>query len=216
MPTLCIVVVVVVGYGDLSFQFLRASCGGAILVTGPESLPGFFEPKEQQRPALRPQSSFQHCLFSSHPFDFIFVNILQVGRIALYIQYGLSIALHQVEEPLRLNHTLSTGIMESPTTTEEDDQREATQLQEYDHATTLVPNGAMASSAVVSNPAANRKHGRIQSMQTSLQNFWERQVSATVLHDACRDHFGTPNPLLRCELRLYRMREDLLPECRLL
>ncbi len=200
MPTICIVVVVVVGFGDLSFQFLRASCGGAILVTGPESLRGFFEPKEQQRPALRPQSRFQHCLFSSHPFDFIFVNILQVGRIALNIQYGLSIALHQVEEPFRLNHTLSTGIMDSPTTTEEDDQREATQLQDYDYATTLVPNGAMASNAIASNPPANRKRGQIQSMQTSLKKFWGRQVSATVPHDACRDHFGTPDPLFCCEI----------------
>ena len=63
--------------------------------------------------------------------------------------------------------------------------REATELAAYDQVlhigTAQTPNACNA-----------RPNGaNLPTRRTSLAKFWERQVSATVPHEACRDHFGT-------------------------
>ena len=68
-------------------------------------------------------------------------------------------------------------------------QREATQLQDYDHETPLNPNSLYFDN-VVPGQAWLGKRTRPMKM------FWRRQVAATVPHEACRDHFGMCSP--RC------------------
>ena len=66
--------------------------------------------------------------------------------------------------------------------------REATELGTYDqdlHTGSAYDN----SSAQMPNACNARPNGA--NLPSSLAKFWQRQVSATVPHEACRDHFGT-------------------------
>lgn len=38
-----------------------------------------------------------------------------------------------------------------------------------------------------------RSDGYPHCLHVAVKNFWKRQVRATVAHEACRDHFGTPS-----------------------
>ena len=69
--------------------------------------------------------------------------------------------------------------------------REATELGAYDRV--LRTNGDHDNtSAQVPNPCSATPNGtNLPSRRRSLAQFWQRQVSATVPHEACRDHFGT-------------------------
>ena len=73
-----------------------------------------------------------------------------------------------------------------------DAEREATEMENYD--------GVLRPSSVCINSSAQRQRagngtpsGAYSSFtRASLAKWWQRQVSATVPHDACRDHYGTP------------------------
>ena len=75
---------------------------------------------------------------------------------------------------------------------EADAEREATEMENY--------NGVLRRSSVYINSSAQRQHARSGTpsgayspfTRGSLAKMWQRQVSATVPHDACRDHYGTP------------------------
>ena len=73
----------------------------------------------------------------------------------------------------------------------EDVDGEATELGTYDQ-------GLDTGSAYDNGPAqmpnacnARLNGSNLPSRRRSLAKFWQRQVSATVPHEACRDHFGT-------------------------
>ena len=75
---------------------------------------------------------------------------------------------------------------------EGDAEREATEMENYD--------GALRRSSVDTNSSAQRQRagsgtprGAYSPLtRGALAKMWQRQVSATVPHDACRDHYGTP------------------------
>lgn len=73
---------------------------------------------------------------------------------------------------------------------EEYNEREATEMDSYDGvgSTDQILGPGLPPSA---NPDA-RKMGYFN----PLKAFWARQVSVTVPHEACRDHFGTCKTLL--------------------
>ena len=71
-----------------------------------------------------------------------------------------------------------------------DPQQEATSMNEFGQHTDTIGNG---SPAICSNVTMTQilQGRRAQShRESAIQAFWRRQVSATVAHDACRDHFG--------------------------
>lgn len=75
---------------------------------------------------------------------------------------------------------------------EGDVDREATEMGEYDEVLRR-SSVYMNSSAQMSRPSnATSKAAHFLSKWRSLAKWWQRQVSATVQHDACRDHFGKP------------------------
>ena len=76
---------------------------------------------------------------------------------------------------------------------------EATELQGLDQPSNTI-NGFMGSlpqDDIATSPTQNL--GRYEATKCSIRLFWQRQVSATVAHDACRDHFGT---YMLCDRRL--------------
>lgn len=75
---------------------------------------------------------------------------------------------------------------------EGDADREATEMAEYDEVLcrssvciTSNAQGLHASNATIDG-------AYFSSLRRSIAKLWQRQVSATVPHEACRDHFGTP------------------------
>ena len=76
----------------------------------------------------------------------------------------------------------------------ENDEREATELNDYesDHIGSDY-NTRSAARETYSGPSVSNEN-YAQSFRRSTALFWKRQVSATVPHDCCRDHFGTPSP----------------------
>ena len=69
--------------------------------------------------------------------------------------------------------------------------REATELGTYDQV--LHTGSAHDNNSAQMPDACNaRANGaNLPTRRRSLAKFWQRQVSATVPHEACRDHFGT-------------------------
>ena len=68
----------------------------------------------------------------------------------------------------------------------EDDDREATELRErqLDHVAVIHHPPLPAST-----PSSPSKR-LVEQVRKPLSNFWKHQVSTTVPHDDCRDHFG--------------------------
>ena len=68
-------------------------------------------------------------------------------------------------------------------------EREATELNDYesDYNTRSAARETNSGHSV-----SNENYA--QSFRRSTALFWERQVSAIVPHDCCRDHFGTLSP----------------------
>ena len=70
--------------------------------------------------------------------------------------------------------------------------REATELGAYDQVLRTSSDHDNNTSAQVPNACSATPNGaNLTSRRRSLAKFWQRQVSATVPHEACRDHFGT-------------------------
>lgn len=70
-------------------------------------------------------------------------------------------------------------------------EREATELNhryESDH----IASPRSAARETTPGPSV-RNENYAQSFRKSTALFWKRQVSASVPHDCCRDHFGTPS-----------------------
>lgn len=84
----------------------------------------------------------------------------------------------------------------SPLAERQEDQggaeREATEMEHY--------NQVLSRSSVDINSSAQQPHADnatpngayFSSTRRPLAKLWQRQVSVTVPHDACRDHYGTP------------------------
>ena len=83
-----------------------------------------------------------------------------------------------------------------PPSRSDHNEREATELNDYEgdhlasdyHTTSAAPETYSGPSVSV------RNENYAQSFRRSTALFWKRQVSATVPHDCCRDHFGTLSP----------------------
>lgn len=45
----------------------------------------------------------------------------------------------------------------------------------------------------VTSASTERSEGFPHGLHVAVKKFWKRQVRATVAHEACRDHFGTPS-----------------------
>lgn len=75
---------------------------------------------------------------------------------------------------------------------EGDVDREATEMGNYDEVLrgSSVYVNASTQWPRASNATPNEAY--FSFTWRSLVKFWQRQVNATVPHDACRDHFGTP------------------------
>ena len=73
-----------------------------------------------------------------------------------------------------------------------DAEREATEMENYDpvlrRSSVSIHSSAQRQRATTGTPSGAHS----ASTRTSLAKWWERQVSVTVPHDACRDHYGTP------------------------
>ena len=67
----------------------------------------------------------------------------------------------------------------------DNNEREATELNDYE-------DDHNASETYPGPSISNESYAQFFRRSTAL--FWKRQVSATVPHDCCRDHFGTPSP----------------------
>ena len=93
---------------------------------------------------------------------------------------------------MQMEHSQSETLPEQP---EEGSERGATELADFrghpsSSSDSIVPSERAARASVRSN------EGYLQSLRRSTLLFWKRQVSATVAHEACRDHFGTH--ILQC------------------
>ncbi|KAL2041569.1 hypothetical protein N7G274_005951 [Stereocaulon virgatum] len=82
-----------------------------------------------------------------------------------------------------------------PEQPEEDSEREATELADFRghpsrSSDSIIPSQGAASASIRSN------EGYLQSLRRSTLVFWKRQVSATVPHEACRDHFALERTFL--------------------
>lgn len=73
-----------------------------------------------------------------------------------------------------------------------DADREATEMGDYDEVLrrSHVYINSSANGSRASNATPNRVY--VPSMRRSVAKLWQRQVSPTVPHNACRDHLGTP------------------------
>ena len=76
----------------------------------------------------------------------------------------------------------------------DNDEREANELNDYegDRIASGYNTGSAGCETDTVHSVGNENHA--QSFQRSIALFWKRQVSATVPHECCRDHFGTPSP----------------------
>ena len=73
-------------------------------------------------------------------------------------------------------------------------EREATELNDYEGNRTASSNtiGSARREAYLVPSISSENYA--QSIRRSVALFWKRQVFATVPHECCRDHFGTPSP----------------------
>ena len=84
----------------------------------------------------------------------------------------------------------------TPSTRAGTDEREATELSNFEGDRTasdysnMIPEHEMDSGHAASNDSY------LDVLQRSLAASWKRQVSASVPHESCRDHFGTLIPSL--------------------
>ena len=80
--------------------------------------------------------------------------------------------------------------LEEPQEHEEDTDREATEMGDYDD---VLRRSSVYINSSAQRPAdATLNRAYFPSTRRSLAKMWQRQVSVIVPHDACRDHFGTP------------------------
>ncbi|KAL8879520.1 MAG: hypothetical protein Q9198_002884 [Flavoplaca austrocitrina] len=71
-----------------------------------------------------------------------------------------------------------------PNNDSEEDDREATELQDYHSSDErVVVNGSAA-------PSARSRSTTTSGISSTIKTFWARHVVATVPHEACRDHFA--------------------------
>ena len=73
---------------------------------------------------------------------------------------------------------------------EDYNDREATELNEYDEDARYHNVVCQTGYGLRADPNAT-----IDARFKSLKAFWKRQISVTVAHEACRDHFGRLIPL---------------------
>lgn len=85
-----------------------------------------------------------------------------------------------------MKHTPS----ETPPKYADDGEREATELGDVG-GNLARSNGSIRPSEGAIHGTIRSNDGYLQSLRRSTALFWKRQVSATVPHEACRDHFGT-------------------------
>ena len=78
----------------------------------------------------------------------------------------------------------------------DDYQREATELVDHEDISNLsndLHRPALQEEAA-GDAYRTADQGRIGAFNRSIRLFWQRQISTTVAHNACRDHFGTLTP----------------------
>ena len=76
------------------------------------------------------------------------------------------------------------------TTNRRGTQREATPLGELSEGAGTVANESSDCRRSTLGPTSGQGHEGRHPIPAIVQTFWRRQVSATVAHDACRDHLG--------------------------
>ena len=85
---------------------------------------------------------------------------------------------------------MATSSLEESPERPESDEREATELSNYEGVEDS--NGATtlrSRETVLCN--AGRDHVYFRSLGKAMKHFWQHRITATVAHDACRDHLGT-------------------------
>lgn len=101
-------------------------------------------------------------------------------------------AVDQLIQATTMAPSPSTSPLEEHHQHEGEIEREATEMGEYDE---VLRRDSLFTDASAQRPRASNATPNgvyFQSAGRSLAKLWQRQVSATVPHDACRDHFGTP------------------------
>ena len=73
-------------------------------------------------------------------------------------------------------------------------EREATELNDYEGDLIASDYNTRSAERETYPVRSIRNENYAQSFRRSIALFWKRQVSATVPHECCRDHFGTPSP----------------------
>ena len=73
-------------------------------------------------------------------------------------------------------------------------EREATELNDYEDDRIASGYNARSTGRETHLVHSVSNENYVQSCRRSIALFWKRQVSATVPHECCRDHFGTPPP----------------------
>ena len=73
-------------------------------------------------------------------------------------------------------------------------EREATELNDYESDRIASGNITRSAGRETYPVRSISNEDYAQSFRRSTALFWKRQVSATVPHECCRDHFGTPPP----------------------
>ena len=86
--------------------------------------------------------------------------------------------------------TMEYTSSETPPQYADDREREATELRNVG-GNLARSNGSIRPSEGATHGSIRSNEGYLQSLRMSTALFWKRQVSATVPHEACRDHFGT-------------------------
>lgn len=90
----------------------------------------------------------------------------------------------------RIRRFMARPLAEERSECADDDDREATEMSEYEN---VHRNGSLNAPHVCeAHNSPDSRHDRFSHpICTSLKTFWQRQVAATVSHHACRDHLGT-------------------------
>ena len=76
----------------------------------------------------------------------------------------------------------------------DNNEREATELNDYDGDQIVSECNTRSAGRETSSGHSVTNENYAQCVRRSTARFWKRQVSATVPHECCRDHFGTPSP----------------------
>ena len=84
----------------------------------------------------------------------------------------------------------------------DNNEREATELDDYDGDRTVSDCSTRSSEYGARSAHSVSTQSYTQSWKRSMTLFWKRQVSATVPHECCRDHFGMSIPLRSWNRRL--------------